>query len=159
MHETVEKGRTGAPNDPIAFLQVQNRTNRVSSWRPPASSTDGWSPNYYRHIGRVLEHGKFDLGFFDDRLSMPDIYGRNHDHTVRYGIRCMKMDAVCSRSWAWRPSDLSSVQPFRGGRLSQVAESQPGGLSHVNQARPLPEPSVATRLRPASARAGRHFPG
>jgi alkanesulfonate monooxygenase SsuD/methylene tetrahydromethanopterin reductase-like flavin-dependent oxidoreductase (luciferase family) len=78
----------------IAFLQAQNCTNHVSSWRHPLSRTDCWSPDYYRHIGRVLEHGKFDLGFFDDRLSMPDIYGRNHDHTVRYGIRCVKMDAV-----------------------------------------------------------------
>ena len=78
----------------VAFLQAQNCTNHVSSWRHPLSRTDSWSPDYYRHIGRVLEHGKFDLGFFDDRLSMPDIYGRNHDHTVRYGIRCVKMDAV-----------------------------------------------------------------
>jgi len=78
----------------IAFLQAQNCTNHVSSWRHPLSRTDCWSPDYYQHIGRVLEHGKFDLGFFDDRLSMPDIYGRNHDHTVRYGIRCVKMDAV-----------------------------------------------------------------
>ena len=78
----------------IAFLQAQNCTNHVSSWRHPLSRTDCWSPDYYRHIGRVLEHGKFDLGFFDDRLSMPDIYGRNHEHTVRYGIRCVKMDAV-----------------------------------------------------------------
>ena len=78
----------------IAFLQAQNCTNYVSSWRHPLSRTDCWSPDYYQHIGRVLEHGKFDLGFFDDRLSMPDIYGRNHDHTVRYGIRCVKMDAV-----------------------------------------------------------------
>ena len=51
-------------------------------------------PDYYRHIGQVLEAGKFDLGFFDDRLSMPDMYGRNHGHTVQYGIRCVKIDAV-----------------------------------------------------------------
>src|SRR5262245_60555032 len=83
-----------APMILIAFLQAQNCTNHASSWRHPLSRTDSWSPDYYRHIGRVLEHGKFDLGFFDDRLSMPDMYGRNHDHAVRYGIRCVKMDAV-----------------------------------------------------------------
>ncbi len=38
--------------------------------------------------------GKFHLGFFDDRLSMPDMYGRNHAHTVEHGIRCVKLDAV-----------------------------------------------------------------
>jgi FMN-dependent oxidoreductase (nitrilotriacetate monooxygenase family) len=78
----------------IGFLQAQNCTNFASSWRHPKSRTDTWSPDYYRHIGRVLEAGKFHLGFFDDRLSMPDMYGHNHAHTVRHGIRCVKLDAV-----------------------------------------------------------------
>jgi FMN-dependent oxidoreductase (nitrilotriacetate monooxygenase family) len=78
----------------VGFLQAQNCTNHPSSWRHPASRTDSWSPDFYRHIGRVLEEGKFHLGFFDDRLSMPDMYGRNHAHTVEHGIRCVKLDAV-----------------------------------------------------------------
>ena len=67
----------------VAFLQAQNCTNFASSWRHPLSRTDTWSPDYYRHIGHVLEAGKFHLGFFDDRLSMPDMYGRDHAHTVQ----------------------------------------------------------------------------
>ena len=78
----------------IAFLQAQNCTNFACSWRHPESPTDTWSADYYRQIGQVLEAGKFHLGFFDDRLSMPDLYGRNHSHTVQYGIRCVKLDAV-----------------------------------------------------------------
>ncbi len=78
----------------VAFLQAQNCTNNAMSWRHPKSRTDSWSPDYYRHIGRVLEAGKFHLGFFDDRLSMPDMYGRDHAHTVQHGIRCVKLDAV-----------------------------------------------------------------
>ena len=78
----------------VAFLQAQNCTNLAMSWRHPLSRTDSWSPDYYRQIGRVLEEGKFHLGFFDDRLSMPDMYGRNHAHTVQHGIRCVKLDAV-----------------------------------------------------------------
>jgi FMN-dependent oxidoreductase (nitrilotriacetate monooxygenase family) len=78
----------------VGFLQAQNCTNLASSWRHPASRTDSCSPDFYRHIGRVLEAGKFHLGFFDDRLSMPDMYGRNHAHTVEHGIRCVKLDAV-----------------------------------------------------------------
>jgi FMN-dependent oxidoreductase (nitrilotriacetate monooxygenase family) len=78
----------------VAFLQAQNCTNLPCSWRHPQSRTDAWSAEYYRHIGRVLEEGKFHLGFFDDRLSMPDIYGHDHAHTVQHGIRCVKMDAV-----------------------------------------------------------------
>jgi FMN-dependent oxidoreductase (nitrilotriacetate monooxygenase family) len=78
----------------VAFLQAQNCTNFASSWRHPLSRTDTWSPDYYRHLGRVLEEGKFHLGFFDDRLSMPDMYGHDHAHTVAHGIRCVKLDAV-----------------------------------------------------------------
>jgi len=78
----------------VAFLQAQNCTNFASSWRHPLSRTDTWSPDYYRHIGRVLEEGKFHLGFFDDRLSMPDLFGHDHAHTVQHGIRCVKLDAV-----------------------------------------------------------------
>jgi FMN-dependent oxidoreductase (nitrilotriacetate monooxygenase family) len=78
----------------VGFLQAQNCTNIASSWRHPQSRIDSWSPDYYRHIGRVLEAGKFHLAFFDDRLSMPDMYGRDHGHTVQHGIRCVKLDAV-----------------------------------------------------------------
>jgi FMN-dependent oxidoreductase (nitrilotriacetate monooxygenase family) len=78
----------------VGFLQAQNCTNIASSWRHPVSRTDSWSPEFYRHIGRVLEEGRFHLGFFDDRLSMPDMYGRDHAHTVEHGIRCVKLDAV-----------------------------------------------------------------
>ena len=54
----------------VGFLQAQNCTNLASSWRHRQSRTDSWSPDFYRHVGRVLEAGKFHLGFFDDRLSM-----------------------------------------------------------------------------------------
>ena len=78
----------------VGFLQAQNCTNFAASWRHPESRMDYTSPNYYQHIGRVLEHGKFQVGFFDDRLAMPDMYGGNHEHTVEGGIRCVKMDPV-----------------------------------------------------------------
>jgi FMN-dependent oxidoreductase (nitrilotriacetate monooxygenase family) len=78
----------------VAFLQAQNCSDFAASWRHPESRLDSWSPEFYQHIGRVLEAGKFDLGFFDDRLSMPDMYGRDHRHTVQHGIRCVKMDPV-----------------------------------------------------------------
>ena len=76
----------------VGFLQAQNCTNLVSSWRHPESRDDSMSADYYRTIGRVLEEGKFHLGFFDDRLAMPDRYGNDHRHTVEHGIRCVKMD-------------------------------------------------------------------
>src|ERR1700745_1463969 len=78
----------------VGFLQAQNCTNLVSSWRHPESRDDSMSADYYRTIGRVLEEGKFHLGFFDDRLAMPDRYGNDHRHTVENGIRCVKMDPL-----------------------------------------------------------------
>ena len=78
----------------VAFLQAQNCTNFVGSWRHPEASPAFMTADYYRHIARVLEAGKFHVGFFDDRLAMPDRYGNNHAHTVANGIRCVKMDPL-----------------------------------------------------------------
>ena len=78
----------------VGFLQAQNCTNLVSSWRHPRSRKDTWSPEYYADLGRVLEAGKFQVAFFDDRLAMSDRYGNDHTHTVEHGIRCVKMDPV-----------------------------------------------------------------
>jgi FMN-dependent oxidoreductase (nitrilotriacetate monooxygenase family) len=78
----------------VGFLQAQNCTNLVSSWRHPESRQDSTSADYYQTIGRVLEEGKFHAGFFDDRLAMPDRFGNDHRHTVQHGIRCVKMDPV-----------------------------------------------------------------
>ncbi len=78
----------------VGFLQAQNCTTIPASWRHPEARTDSMSPDYYRHIASVLERGRFDLGFFDDRLAMPDMYGGDHAHTVEHGIRCVKMDPV-----------------------------------------------------------------
>ena len=78
----------------VGFLQAQNCSNFVGSWRHPLAAPDFASAEYYRRIGRALEAGKFHLGFFDDRLAMPDLFGGDHGHTVANGIRCVKMDPV-----------------------------------------------------------------
>ena len=78
----------------VAFLQAQNCSNFVGSWRHPEAAPDFTSPEYYRRVARVLEAGKFHLAFFDDRLAMPDRLGGDHAHTVAHGIRCVKMDPV-----------------------------------------------------------------
>jgi FMN-dependent oxidoreductase (nitrilotriacetate monooxygenase family) len=78
----------------VGFLQAQNCTNFVGSWRHPLADQDFTSAEYYRRIGRALEAGKFHLGFFDDRLAMPDLFGGDHAHTVANGIRCVKMDPI-----------------------------------------------------------------
>ncbi|MCY1270079.1 Nitrilotriacetate monooxygenase component A [compost metagenome] len=76
----------------VAFLQAQNCSNYVGSWRHPSSMTDYLSPEYYQRVARTLEEGKFDMAFFDDRLAMPDIYGASHRDTVKYGVRAIKLE-------------------------------------------------------------------
>ncbi len=78
----------------IGFLQAQNCSNYVGSWRHPHSATDFLGPEYFQRIGRALEYGKFHLGFFDDRLAMPDILGNDHREAVKNGVRVVKMDPV-----------------------------------------------------------------
>jgi alkanesulfonate monooxygenase SsuD/methylene tetrahydromethanopterin reductase-like flavin-dependent oxidoreductase (luciferase family) len=43
--------------------------------------------SYYAELGRLVEHGCFDLMFFDDRLAMPGIYGDSVADADRYGAR------------------------------------------------------------------------
>jgi FMN-dependent oxidoreductase (nitrilotriacetate monooxygenase family) len=78
----------------IAFLQAQNCSNYPASWRHPDTMSDWSSKEYYQRIGKILEHGKFHLAFFDDRLAMPDRYGDDFAVTVEGGIRAAKLDPV-----------------------------------------------------------------
>jgi FMN-dependent oxidoreductase (nitrilotriacetate monooxygenase family) len=125
----------------VGFLQAQNCTNHPSSWRHPASRTDSWSPDFYRHIGRVLEQGKFHLGFFDDRLSMPDMYGRNHAHTVQHGIRCVKLDAMTVLTVMGMATEhlglgatysTSYYEPFHVARVFATLDLMTGGRAAWN---------------------------
>ena len=76
----------------VGFLQAQNCSIAPGSWRHPAAATDFLTPDYFTRVARILEEGKFHLAFFDDRLAMPDIYGRDHVAAVENGIRVVKMD-------------------------------------------------------------------
>ncbi len=125
----------------VGFLQAQNCTNLASSWRHPLSRTDTWSADYYRHVGQVLEAGKFHLGFFDDRLSMPDMYGRDHAHTVQHGIRCVKLDAVTVLTvmgMATRRLGLGATysttyyEPFHVARVFQTLDLMTDGRAAWN---------------------------
>ena len=78
----------------VGFMQAQNCSNYPASWRHHQSAGDFLTPDYYQRIARALEDGKFHLGFFDDRLALPDIYGADHKEAVKNGIRVVKMDPV-----------------------------------------------------------------
>jgi FMN-dependent oxidoreductase (nitrilotriacetate monooxygenase family) len=125
----------------VGFLQAQNCTNLASSWRHPESRTDFLSADYYQEIGRILEAGKFDLGFFDDRLSMPDRYGSDHHHTVEHGIRCVKLDpvvtltmmaAATSRLGLGSTASTTYYEPFHVARAFQTLDLMSNGRAAWN---------------------------
>jgi FMN-dependent oxidoreductase (nitrilotriacetate monooxygenase family) len=76
----------------VGFMQASNTTVYAGAWRHPGADPGFLTAPYYQHIARVLEHGCFDLVFFDDRLAMPGIYGDSVADTVRTGARCVKLD-------------------------------------------------------------------
>ena len=120
----------------IAFLQAQNCSNYVGSWRHPGSIPDFLSPRYFQRIARTLEDGRFDMAFFDDRLAMPEIYGRNADLAVQHGIRAVKLDptvALMAMAAASTHLGLGATysttyhEPFHVARLFATLDHLTGG--------------------------------
>ncbi|TCZ66209.1 LLM class flavin-dependent oxidoreductase [Roseicella aquatilis] len=125
----------------VGFLQAQNCTIYASSWRHPDSRTDFLRADFFQEIGRILEAGKFDLGFFDDRLSMPDRYGADHVHTIEHGIRCVKLDpvvtltmmaAATSRLGLGATASTTYYEPFHVARCFQTLDLMSDGRAAWN---------------------------
>ncbi len=134
------------PNTPremtlIGFLQAQNCSNYVGSWRHPHSATDFLGPEYFQRIAQALEYGKFHLGFFDDRLAMPDILGNDHREAVKNGVRVVKMDPVTiltCMGMATKHLGLGSTysttyyEPFHVARVFSTLDLMTGGRAAWN---------------------------
>lgn len=125
----------------VGFLQAQNCTNLASSWRHPDSRSDFLSADYYREIGRILEAGKFHMGFFDDRLALPDRYGGDHAHAVEHGIRCVKLDPVAvlmamgmatTRLGLGATCSTTYYEPFHVARQFATVDHLSGGRAAWN---------------------------
>jgi len=125
----------------IGFLQAQNCTTIPAAWRHPDARHDVTNVDFYQHIAKVLERGLFDLGFFDDRLAMPDMYGGDHQHTVEHGIRCVKLDAVTvltTMGMATKNLGLGATYsttyfpPFHVARLFSTLDHMTGGRAAWN---------------------------
>ncbi|MFO1028575.1 MAG: NtaA/DmoA family FMN-dependent monooxygenase [Acetobacteraceae bacterium] len=120
----------------VGFLQAQNCTTLASAWRHPDARTDFTTAAYFQKIGQVLEEGKFHLGFFDDRLAMPDIYGGNPAEVVANGVRVVKIDPVVTlmaMGFGTRYLGIGSTasttyyEPFDVARRFQTADLMLGG--------------------------------
>lgn len=125
----------------VGFLQAQNCSNYVGSWRHPGSATDFLRVDYYQRIARALEHGKFHLCFFDDRLAMPDILGHSHIEAVRNGVRVVKMDPctiLTCMGMATKNLGLGSTysttyyEPFHVARVFATLDLMVGGRAAWN---------------------------
>lgn len=125
----------------IGFMQAQNCSNYIGSWRHAESVTDFLGPQYYQRIAQTLEQGKFQLCFFDDRLAMPDILGNDHAEAVRNGARVVKMDPVsilACMGMATKNIGLGSTysttyyQPFHVARVMSTLDLMVGGRAAWN---------------------------
>ncbi|MGI4798542.1 MAG: LLM class flavin-dependent oxidoreductase [Janthinobacterium lividum] len=125
----------------IAFLQAQNCSNYPGSWRHEASMIDFMTPEYYQRIGRILEDGKFQMAFFDDRLAIPDIYGDDHASTIEHGVRAVKMDLtpiVTAMAMATKRIGLGATysttyyEPFHVARLFATMDLMTSGRTAWN---------------------------
>ena len=125
----------------VAFLQAQNCSNYPGSWRHESSMSDFLHPEYYQRVGRILEDGKFQMAFFDDRLAIPDIYGDDHTSTVENGVRAVKMDLtpiVTAMGMATSKIGLGATysttyyEPFHVARLFATMDLMLGGRTAWN---------------------------
>ncbi len=125
----------------VGFLQAQNCSNFAGSWRHPDSRSDFASPEYYAHIGKVLEAGKFQLAFFDDRLGMPEFHGGRFAEAIEHGIRSVKMDPIaCMMPMAMATTRLglgatysvSYYQPFHVARMFMTLDHMTKGRAAWN---------------------------
>ncbi|MBV9249665.1 MAG: LLM class flavin-dependent oxidoreductase [Acetobacteraceae bacterium] len=125
----------------VGFLQAQNCTTLASAWRHPDARTDFTTAAYYQHIGQVLEAGKFQLAFFDDRLAMPDIYGGNPAEVVANGVRVVKIDPVATlmaMAFGTKYLGIGSTasttyyEPFDVARRFQTVDHMIGGRAAWN---------------------------
>ncbi|MFT5445021.1 MAG: FMN-dependent oxidoreductase (nitrilotriacetate monooxygenase family) [Gammaproteobacteria bacterium] len=115
----------------VGFLQAQNCSNFAGSWRHPDSRLDFTSPDFFAHIGKVLEAGKFHLAFFDDRLGMPEFHGGRFAEAIEHGIRSVKMDpiacmmpivAATERLGLGSTYSVTYYQPYHVARLFQTLD-------------------------------------
>jgi FMN-dependent oxidoreductase (nitrilotriacetate monooxygenase family) len=125
----------------VGFLQAQNCTTLASAWRHPDARSDFTTAAYYQHIGQVLEAGKFQMAFFDDRLAMPDIYGGNPAEVVANGVRVVKIDPVATMMamgfgtkylGVGSTASTTYYEPFDVARRFQTVDHMIGGRAAWN---------------------------
>jgi FMN-dependent oxidoreductase (nitrilotriacetate monooxygenase family) len=78
----------------VAFLLAGPTAHHHGAWRHPEADLGVFTPEWYEHIARVLEAGRFDSLFFADILGLYDLYGGKFDTIVRQGGQMGLLDPV-----------------------------------------------------------------
>lgn len=80
----------------LGFMFHSPMNHTILSWAHP-ESTQGTAfarPEFWQHIARTLERGRFDGLFLADTFSAYDVYRDSYEPTVRYGVVCPQHDPV-----------------------------------------------------------------
>src|ERR1700735_3294427 len=125
----------------VGFMQAGNVTVYSGSWRYPSADLGFLTMDYYTRIGKVLEAGKFDCFFFDDRLAMPGVYGDSVAEAVCYGARPVKLDLTAvlggiigatSRIGVGATYSTTYYQPYHVARTFATLDHLSGGRAAWN---------------------------
>jgi FMN-dependent oxidoreductase (nitrilotriacetate monooxygenase family) len=78
----------------VAFLLSGPTSHHHGMWRHPETENRFLEPDFYEHIARVLELGKFDALFFADVLSISDFYKGSFETILGRGGQMGFLDPV-----------------------------------------------------------------
>jgi FMN-dependent oxidoreductase (nitrilotriacetate monooxygenase family) len=135
------------------FFSAGNVTHAHGAWRHARATNGFLTKEYYQHIARTLERGKFDLLFLPDGLAVEDGYGDNLETGVRYGGQgavalepaavIATMAAVTERLGLGATISTTYYPPYHVARLFASLDQLSGGRISWN---------VVTSLNNAEAR-------
>lgn len=135
------------------FFSAGNVTHAHGAWRHPQATNGFLTKEYYQHIARTLERGKFDLLFLPDTLAVEDSYGDDLQTGLRHGGQgavtlepaavIATMAAVTERLGLGATISTTYYPPFHVARLIATLDQLSGGRVAWN---------VVTSLNSAEAR-------
>jgi FMN-dependent oxidoreductase (nitrilotriacetate monooxygenase family) len=135
------------------FFSAGNVTHAHGAWRHARATNGFLTKEYYQHIARTLERGKFDLLFLPDALAVEDSYGDNLETGLRYGGQCAvaldpatviaTMAAVTERLGLGATISTTYYPPYHVARVFASLDQLSGGRISWN---------VVTSLNNAEAR-------
>src|ERR1700749_731334 len=120
-----------------AFMQASNVSTYAGSWLYPPNDPTYLSVDFYIDLARLLDRAGFDMVFFDDRLSMPGIYGNDVGMTIETGARPVKLDLLTILGAMAAPSNrlgLAATYSTTYHAPYQVARAF-GTLDHLSSGR------------------------